>query len=50
MSFRSTIAAVLLLALIPGSLQAKPSLSDWGNVQRLNIGSTIVVATRNGER
>ena len=50
MSFRSTIAAVLLLALIPGSLQAKPNASDWGNVRRLDIGSTIVVATKNGER
>ena len=50
MSSRLYIAAFLLVALAPISLQAKPAPSDWSNVQRLQIGTTIVVSTKNGEQ
>ncbi len=47
---RNLIAALLIAALLPCSVQAKTDLSDWGNVQRLRIGSNIVVSTKRGDR
>jgi hypothetical protein len=47
---RNLIAALLIAALLPCSVQAKTNLSDWGNVQRLKIGAKIVVSTKRGDR
>ena len=49
-STRSSVATLLLLCLMAGTAQAKPDLSDWANVKRLTIGTTLQVQTRKGER
>lgn len=47
---RIFIAAVLIASLLPVSVQAKPNLSEWSNVQKLSVGTDIVVSTMKGER
>jgi small nuclear ribonucleoprotein (snRNP)-like protein len=49
MSYR-IVASLLTIALICSSAQAKTNPSDWGNVQKLSIGSKITVSTKKGER
>jgi small nuclear ribonucleoprotein (snRNP)-like protein len=44
------IASLLTVILISVSVQAKTSLSDWGKVQKLSLGSKIAVSTKKGER
>ena len=48
MSYR-IIASLLTLVLVCGSVQAKSNLADWGNVQKLSVGSNLLVATKKGE-
>jgi small nuclear ribonucleoprotein (snRNP)-like protein len=49
-SCRIVIAALLMVALMPLTVLAKTDLSDWNNVQRLKVGSTVIVSTKKGER
>lgn len=47
-SLKTLTAIVLVLWLIPGTLFAQQSLSDWNNVVKLKSGTRIVVITKNG--
>lgn len=46
---RILASALLVLCLVPCSAQAKPNPSDWANVKRLKIGTSLQVSTKKGE-
>jgi len=47
---RKIFSTLLILCLLPQFAVAKNNLSDWNNVRILEIGTTIVVKTKAGEK
>ena len=47
---RTTLSVLLLVLLFSSHTFAKTDIHDWNNVRVLQLGSTIVVKTKQGER
>jgi len=48
--FRNTLSVLLLVLLFSSQTFAKTDIHDWNSVRVLQLGSTIVVKTKQGER
>jgi hypothetical protein len=48
--FRTALSVLLLVLLFSSHTFAKTDIHDWNNVRVLQLGSTIVVKTKQGER